>query len=95
MIDKRTGRKESRLSIEGLHLLKNQITKNILILNKEQEEKWFKGKDIELNDEQTENLKAGQFVAVSDKKDLVGTGKLSQDKKILFTFLPKERRIKN
>ena len=97
MIDKRTGRKESRLSIEGLHILKEQITKNILILDSEQEEQWFRGKDLELKEEQTTSLEAGQFVAVksSNKKDLIGTGKLSQDKKTLFTFLPKERRIRD
>lgn len=96
MIDKRTGKKESRLSIDGLHLLKEEVKKNILPLNKKQEEKWWRGKDIELSEEQTKNLEPGQFIAVqSQKKDFIGTGKLSQDKKILFSFLPKERRIRD
>jgi len=91
-IDK-SGKKETRLSIDALHLLKTQITKNIIELNKSQKENWFKGKTIELN----KPTKLKGFVAVKSKqtKDFIGTGKISQDKTILFNYLPKERRIKN
>ena len=90
-IDKH-GKKESRLSLDALHLLKDNIKKNILVLNSEQEKLWFLGKDLELNEEQ-KNLFKGEFVAVSNGKDFIGTGKISQDG-ILKSFLPKERRIR-
>jgi NOL1/NOP2/fmu family ribosome biogenesis protein len=93
--DKKTGRQEARLSIEGLHILKNHIKKNIIEIDENEEEEWFRGKDIELKKEQGENIK--EFVGVKSEKtkDFIGTGKISRDKKILFNFLPKERRIKN
>ena len=40
MIDKH-GRKEARLSLDALHLMKDQITKNIVELDQEQAEKWL------------------------------------------------------
>ena len=95
MIDRRTGRKESRLSLDALHFLKEQI-KTIIVLNEEQEKEWFKGKDIELKEEQVKNFNGNEFVAVvssqNDEKDIIGTGKISSDKKMLGNFLPKERR---
>jgi NOL1/NOP2/fmu family ribosome biogenesis protein len=89
----------TRLSLDMLHILKDQIEKNKIFLNAEQEKSWFLGKNIELAKEQQEEYKKiNGFVAVisSDEyKDIIGTGKISQDKKLLSNFLPKERRIKN
>ena len=94
MIDRRTGRKESRLGLDGLNLLKEQVDKNIIQLTEEQETEWWKGRDVDVNEEQVKHITGGEFVAVlsCDGKDFVGTGKINQEKKILFTFLPKERR---
>ena len=43
-------RGQIRLSIEGTHLFKNQITKNILELNQEQKNLWMHGSEILLDD---------------------------------------------
>lgn len=84
-----------RLSIDALHLLKEQIKKNIIEITEEQELDWFKGKQIELTSQQIEKFSILDcFVAVKSGEDIIGTGKLSQDKKFVANFLPKERRIK-
>jgi NOL1/NOP2/fmu family ribosome biogenesis protein len=84
-----------RLSLDGLHIWKDQINNQIFVLTEEQEEEWFKGKNIELNETQKNNfLNIKGFFAVKsfDEKDLVGTGKISNG--VLYNFLPKERRRK-
>jgi NOL1/NOP2/fmu family ribosome biogenesis protein len=94
LIDKH-GRKEARLGLDALHIMKNQITKNIIELNTEQGQKWFGGNNIELTIEQKEKYKElKDFVAVKLNDDFVGTAKLTSQG-ILLSFLPKERRIKN
>jgi NOL1/NOP2/fmu family ribosome biogenesis protein len=89
----RSGVKETRLSVDALHLLKDQITENIVYISQEQEKSWFRGKDIDLE----EPIKNKGFVAVKSKEteDFLGTGKVGQDKRTIFNFLPKERRVKN
>lgn len=88
-IDRKNGKREVRLSLDGLHILKEQISGNVIFLNKEQEEKWFYGKDIDFE----EDIGLRGFVAVFSKEDndIIGTGKISADGKILFSYLPKER----
>lgn len=82
-----------RMSIDALHVLKEQIRKNIIEVNKEQEKLWFLGKTIELNDEQSKRYSdISGFVAVQAGNDIIGTGKISADKRIISNFLPKERR---
>jgi NOL1/NOP2/fmu family ribosome biogenesis protein len=88
------GRKETRLSLDALHLFKNQIKKNILELNDEQIDSWFHGNNIQLNEEQRLKYKFTGFVVVKYGEDFAGTGKLTEQG-ILLSFLPKERRIKN
>ena len=93
-LDKR-GNQETRISLDGLHSIKDQIKTNIVDINEEQFEKWIRGNSLELNEEQKkeyERLKG--FVAIKYKEDIVGTGKLTEQKAII-SFLPKERRIKN
>jgi len=87
-IDRKNGRREVRLSLDALHVLKEQISGNIVFLNEEQEEKWFAGKDIDLNEI---NLRGFVAVFSEQDKDIIGTGKISADGKILFNYLPKER----
>jgi NOL1/NOP2/fmu family ribosome biogenesis protein len=94
----RNGVREVRLSLDGMHTWKDQLTENIFILTEKQEEDWFSGKNIDLNEEQREKFKESKsFVAVksSDDKDFVGTGKVGDGGKVLFGFLPKERRRKS
>lgn len=94
IIDKH-GRKEARLSLDALHLMKDQITKNIVELDQEQADKWFRGNNLELSVEQKAKYKGiVSYVAVKFKEDLIGTGKLTEGG-ILLSFLPKERRIRN
>jgi len=86
----RNGVREIRMSLDGMHVWKEQLTERIVELSEEQEEEWFLGKDIELSEGQgTEG-----FVSVKAGEDFVGTGKVGADGKTLFSFLPKERRRK-
>jgi NOL1/NOP2/fmu family ribosome biogenesis protein len=84
-----------KMSLDALHVFKNQIKKNIIDIGEDQEKLWFLGKNIELNSEQQKkyaDLKG--FVAVRCGGDFIGTGKISQDKKFVSNFLPKERCVK-
>lgn len=94
----RNGVKEVRLSLDGMHVWKDQLTEKIIVLTDTQEEDWFHGKNIELNDKQKTKFKDVKgFVAVksSDSKDFIGNGKLGDGGATLFGFLPKERRRKS
>jgi len=95
MINKH-GVRETRLSIDALHLWQDQIKNNILTLTESQEEDWFKGKNIELKENQ-KIYEDKTFIAVKshDEKDFIGTGKIGENKSTLFNFLPKERRRKS
>lgn len=77
---------EIRLSLDALHLLRGQITKNIIILNKKQAEQWFKGQDIDIAADRG-------FKILKYKEDFIGCGKST--KTLIKNFMPKERRIKN
>lgn len=93
----RSGVKKTRLSLDALHLFKDQIDNAILDLEDSQVDDWFRGKDLELTKGQIEEMKdfSEVFVAVRYKGDFVGTGNISQDGTRVFTFLPKERRRKD
>jgi NOL1/NOP2/fmu family ribosome biogenesis protein len=92
-ITDRHGQKEARLSTDALHLLGDKITRNIIDINAEQVDKWFRGNNVELTDEQKAKYKLeNNFVAVRFGTDFVGTAKLNAAG-ILISFLPKERRI--
>ncbi|MEK6819646.1 MAG: hypothetical protein AABY03_00410 [Nanoarchaeota archaeon] len=77
---------EMRLSIEGTQILREQIKKNIFILNEEQLEKWMMGSEL--------NIKSGMkgFVIMKYKDELLGTGKASEEK--ISNFIPKNRRLR-
>jgi len=77
---------EIRLSIDAVQLLKNQITKNIFELNKEQAEKWMQGNELNI-----ETNKRG-FIVIKYKDYFLGTGKASENK--ITNFIPKNRRLK-
>lgn len=80
-------RGEIRLSIEGTHLFKDQITKNIFELNEEQKQDWMHGQEL--------NIQTGKrgFLVMKFKEDLLGCGKASEHK--IGNFIPKSRRLKN
>lgn len=77
---------EIRLSIEGTHLLKEQIKKNIFEMNEEQEQDWIKGREL--------NIQTGkrQFLVMKYKDDFLGCGKASAEK--ISNFIPKTRRLR-
>ena len=85
---------EIRFSLDALHLLKDQITKNIIELTDEQKEKWFRGEDILLTKEEQEKFSKEKkgFKVIKHKDDLIGMGKLTDDR--IVNYLPKERRRK-
>jgi len=97
----RSGVREVRLSVDGMHAWKSQLNERIFVLSEEQEEKWFLGQDIELKDCNID----GGFVLVksADGKDFVGMGKIGSIRyesngvksQTLFGYLPKERRRKS
>jgi len=88
------GNKEARLSLDALHVLKDQIKGNIIEINNEQEKNWFLGRNVELTIEQKEKYKnIHGFVAVKSEEDFLGTAKISGEG-ILMSFLPKERWVR-
>ena len=94
----KTGAKEARLSLDGIHLWENQVKEKIILLNKEQEELWLRGKDIELTKEQQKKYPFEKcFVVVKshNNNDTIGTGKTGDKIEILYNYLPKERRRKD
>jgi NOL1/NOP2/fmu family ribosome biogenesis protein len=83
-IDEHT--KDIRLSIEGANLLKDQITKNIFEMDEKQAEQWMLGQEL--------NITTGKkgFFIMKFKDDILGTGKISENK--ISNFVPKSRRLK-
>ncbi len=77
---------ELRLSIEGSQLIGPIAKKNVIELDKEEVLDWLRGEDL-----QKEGDWSG-FVIVKHKDDFMGTGKYTQDKRIL-NFVPKARRL--
>ncbi len=75
-----------RLTIEGTHLLKNQITKNIFELDKQQVEKWMYGNELNIQTNKKD------FLIMKYKDDFLGCGKASENK--VTNFIPKNRRLK-
>ncbi len=87
IIEDKQKEKHIRLSIEATQILKNQITKNIFELNKEQAEKWMMGQEL--------YIKTGKkcFLIMKYKDDFLGTGKASEEK--IGNYIPKTRRLKS
>src|SRR3989344_4277157 len=49
---------DARLSVDALHLLKDQIKENIIEITAEQKQAWFHGHDLELSSTQAEECKS-------------------------------------
>jgi NOL1/NOP2/fmu family ribosome biogenesis protein len=82
------GEGKIRLSIEGTHILKPQITKNIFELPENLVDNWMKGQDLQLA------LNHNEFLVMKYKDDLLGTGKSSQLGNKISNFIPKTRRLR-
>jgi NOL1/NOP2/fmu family ribosome biogenesis protein len=74
-----------RLTIDGVQILKNQITKNILEIDDKQTQEWLEGNDLIIKSENS-------FKIIKNKNDFLGSGKSTGEK--ITNFIPKERRIK-
>ncbi|MBU0959432.1 MAG: hypothetical protein KKB31_05800 [Nanoarchaeota archaeon] len=75
-----------RLSIDGVHLLQDQIQKGIIELNEEQMKEWMSGNELVIG----QPVKG--FVIMKYGNDFIGTGKASENK--ITNFIPKSRRLK-
>ena len=74
-----------RLTIDGIHLLQDQITRGIINLNDEQLHGWLRGHDINIESEK------GSFI-IKHNSDFIGFGRSNGQK--LFNYIPKDRRLK-
>lgn len=74
-----------RLSFDATQILKNQITKNILVVNDQEFYDWIRGKDLD------KEMPQATYV-IQYNGDFYGCGK-SNGKKI-FNYVPKDRRIR-
>ncbi|MFC1647975.1 hypothetical protein ACFL1B_00810 [Nanoarchaeota archaeon] len=74
-----------RLSIEGSQLVGPDASKGIVELDDAQFNSWFKGSDIDVDDNRI------GFCIVKHKEDFIGCGKLGSN--ILRNYVPKTRRI--
>lgn len=74
-----------RLTIDGVQLIKNEITKNILEINDETAIEWLKGNDLDIKTDKS-------FKIIKNNNEFLGCGKSTKDK--ITNFVPKERRIK-
>lgn len=74
-----------RLGFDCALLLKNQLSKNVVVLDDKQTDSWMNGKSLELG------LSKGMYV-VGNGIDTFGCG--FSDDHILINFVPKERRIR-
>lgn len=74
-----------RLTLDGVQLLKNQITKNIIELDNQQAEQWLRGNDLDIKTHR-------DWVILKSGDELIGCGKSTGEK--ISNFMPKERRIK-
>ena len=74
-----------RITMDGVQLFKNQITKNILELNDKQKQDWLQGNDLDIKINNA-------FKILKYQKDFLGCGKSTGER--ITNFVPKERRIK-
>ena len=75
-----------RLSFDALHIIKNQVTKNIIEIDDSEFQNWIRGQVID------KEIEKGIYV-IRYKGDFVGCG-FSNGKRI-FKFVPKERQIRS
>ena len=76
---------EIRLSIEGAQIIGPKATKNVIELNEEKIEEWFKGFDVDYESDYK------GFVIIKNNNDYYGSGKLKENK--ILNYIPKIRRL--
>jgi len=76
-----------RLSIEGSQILKNEITKRIVELSKEEMEIWIMGHEL------IKKTGFEDYVVMKYKNEMLGVGKASENK--ITNFIPKSRRLRD
>jgi len=74
-----------RITLDALHLLKDQITNNIIEINSDQFHKWIRGHDLDIATQKG-------AVIIKYQSDFVGCGKSNGEK--IFNYLPKDRRLR-
>ncbi len=75
-----------RLGLDGAHMLKGKINKNVIEIPESEIENWMKGQDLEIKDD-----RKGIFI-IKSGDDFFGSGILKDGK--LINFIPRERRIR-
>jgi len=75
-----------RLTLDGIQLFKNQITKNILNLDDKQADNWLKGNDLDIQSDKA-------FKILQHNNEFIGCGKSTGER--ITNSMPKERRVKN
>lgn len=74
-----------RLSFDALHLLKDQVKKNIVEINDDEYFSWIRGYDLE-------KQAPHGTVCIKYKGDFIGCGKSTGEK--IINHVPKERRLR-
>jgi NOL1/NOP2/fmu family ribosome biogenesis protein len=74
-----------RLNFDAVSLLRNEITKGIVEISREQAERWMRGQDIDFE------CPRG-IVVLKFGEELMGVGKSNGVK--IFNYVPKERKLK-
>jgi len=74
-----------RLTLDGIQILKSQITKNILDIDDKQAKDWLKGDDLLIQSDKS-------FKILKNKNEFLGCGKSTGEK--ITNFVPKERRVR-
>lgn len=82
---KEENEKEIRLTLDAIHLLQDQITKNTLEISQENTLEWLRGKDLSIKTPYGPVVLTHNFY-------LLGFGKSTGEK--ILNFIPKERRLK-
>ncbi len=77
---------EVRLSIEGVYILREQLTKSIFQLDEKQAEEWMLGQELPIA------TGRHNFLIMKHKDYFLGCGKASENK--IGNFIPKNRRLK-
>lgn len=74
-----------RLSLDAIHLLSKQISRNTIEINENQLKDWLRGYDL--------NIKVPSgIVIIKHNNDFIGSGKSNGQK--IFNYVPKDRRLK-
>ena len=80
-----TKNNELRLSIEGSQIVGEKANKNVVEINKNQAQQWFRGEFVETKEQ------GNAFVILKHEKDFLGCGRLVDGK--VLNYVPKARRI--